>query len=104
MDESLVSEYRPKLLELISPYELKNIRNADETVAFRALATTPLAVKGEKCTGEKMSKERLSVLISWKMVGEMEKPLVIGKAAKPRCFKNPNINNLPVIWRNSNKD
>jgi hypothetical protein len=31
------------------------------------------------------------------MVVEMEKPLMIGKAAKPRCFKNMNINNLPVI-------
>jgi hypothetical protein len=34
---------------------------------------------------------------------EMEKPLVIGKAAKQRCFKSLNINNLPVIWRNTEK-
>jgi hypothetical protein len=34
------------------------------------------------------------------MVGEMQKPLVIGKATEPRCFKNLKINNLPVIWRN----
>jgi hypothetical protein len=37
------------------------------------------------------------------MVGEMEKPVMIGKAAKPRCFKNLKINNLPVIWRNNKK-
>jgi hypothetical protein len=37
------------------------------------------------------------------MVREMEKPLVIEKAAKPRCFKNIKINNLPVIWRNNKK-
>jgi hypothetical protein len=37
------------------------------------------------------------------MVGEMEKPLVIGKAAKPRCFKNLKISNLTVIWRNNKK-
>jgi hypothetical protein len=37
------------------------------------------------------------------MVVEMEKPLVIEKAEKPRCFKNLKINNLPVIWRNSKK-
>jgi hypothetical protein len=36
-------------------------------------------------------------------VGEIEKPLVIGKAAKPRCFKNLKSNNLPVIWRNHKK-
>jgi hypothetical protein len=33
----------------------------------------------------------------------MESPLMIGKAAKPRCFKNLKINNLPVIWRNNKK-
>jgi hypothetical protein len=37
------------------------------------------------------------------MGGEMEKPLVIGKAAKPRCFKNLDICNLPVILRNNKK-
>jgi hypothetical protein len=33
----------------------------------------------------------------------MEKPLVIGKATKPRCFNNLKINNLPVFWRNNKK-
>jgi hypothetical protein len=51
----------------------------------------------------KISKETLAVLLCGNMVGEMEKPLVIGKAAKPRCFKNLRINNLPVIWRNNKK-
>jgi hypothetical protein len=37
------------------------------------------------------------------MVGEMEKPGVTGKAAKPGCFKNLKIHNLPVIWRNNKK-
>jgi hypothetical protein len=37
------------------------------------------------------------------MVGGNEKPLVIGKAVKRRCFKNLKINNLPVIWRNIKK-
>jgi hypothetical protein len=31
MDERVVSGYKPKLLELISPYELTNIYDADET-------------------------------------------------------------------------
>lgn len=33
------------------------------------------------------------------MEGEKEKPLVIGKAAKPRAFKYINANDLPVTWR-----
>jgi hypothetical protein len=31
VDENVVSEYKPKLLELILPYESKNIYNADES-------------------------------------------------------------------------
>jgi hypothetical protein len=34
VDESVVSEYKPKLLELISPYEPRNIYNAGETGLF----------------------------------------------------------------------
>jgi hypothetical protein len=34
VDESVVSKYEPKLLELISPYEPKNIYNVDETGWF----------------------------------------------------------------------
>jgi hypothetical protein len=64
---------------------------------FRASPTKSLAVKGEKCTRDKMSKEELTVLLCGNMVGEMEKPLVIRKAREPRCFKNLKINNLPVI-------
>jgi hypothetical protein len=64
---------------------------------FRELQTKSLAVKGEKCTGGKMSKERLTVLLCGNMAGDMEKHLMIGKAAKPRCFKNLIINNLPVM-------
>jgi hypothetical protein len=37
------------------------------------------------------------------MVGEMEKPLVVGKPAKASCFKNLKINNLPVILRHNRK-
>jgi hypothetical protein len=63
MDESVVSEYKLKLLELILPYEPKNIYNADETrLLFRALPTKSLVVKGGKCTEGKMSKERLTLL------------------------------------------
>jgi hypothetical protein len=48
-----------------------------------------------------MSNERLTVLLCGNLVGEMEKPLVIGKAAKPRCCKNLKINNLPVKQQKS---
>jgi hypothetical protein len=34
---------------------------------------------------------------------EMEKPLVIGKAAKPQYFRNTDIRKLPVEWRSDKK-
>jgi hypothetical protein len=33
----------------------------------------------------------------------MEQPLVIGNSARPRCFKNININELPVAWKSNKK-
>ncbi|XP_060560185.1 tigger transposable element-derived protein 6-like [Ruditapes philippinarum] len=33
------------------------------------------------------------------MTGDFEKPLVIGKNEKPRCFKHVNIHDLPVTWK-----
>jgi hypothetical protein len=50
-----------------------------------------------------MAKEKLTVLLCGNMVGEMEKPLVIGKAGKPRCFNKLKINNVPMIWRNNKR-
>jgi hypothetical protein len=56
---------------LISPYEPKNIYNADEPgFFFWALPTKSLAVKGEKCT-----RGKLRVLLCGNMVEEMEKSL-----------------------------
>jgi hypothetical protein len=37
------------------------------------------------------------------MTGEMEQPLVTGNSARPRCFKNININELPVVWKSNKK-
>jgi hypothetical protein len=71
--------------------------NKQTFTMLMALPTKSLAVKGEKCTGGKMSKERLTVLLCGSMVGQVGKPLVIGKEAKPRRFKNLKMNNLPVI-------
>jgi hypothetical protein len=75
--------------------------NVEKTgLFFQALPTKSLVVKGGKCTGGRMSKERL-VLLCGNMVGEMEKSLVTGKTASR--FKNLKINNLPAIWRNNKK-
>jgi hypothetical protein len=51
-----------------------------------------------------VSKEKFTVLFCGNMVGEMEKPLVIKEIAKPKCFKNLIIINLPVIYRSPRPD
>jgi hypothetical protein len=60
----------------------------DKTVAF----------KSETCSGGKISKKRLTVLLRSNMLGEFERQLVIGKAKRPRAFKKLEINNFPVDW------
>ena len=86
---------------IISDYAPRYIYNADETgLYFRALPDKTLKVRGEECAGGKKSKLQLTAMLCCNMVGEHEKVLVIGKAAKPRCFKNINSNQLPVTWEN----
>ena len=89
VDESVVSEWKPKVLELISPYEPKNIYNADETgLFFRALPTKSLAVKGEKCAGGKMSRKNHSVIV-WEYGGRNGKASHDWKGSKTDMFQEP---------------
>ncbi|XP_054724286.1 tigger transposable element-derived protein 6-like [Uloborus diversus] len=37
------------------------------------------------------------------MIGELETPLVIGKARKPRCLKNTDVDKLRVSWKSNKK-
>ena len=53
-------------------------------------------LKGEKCSGGKLCKERLTVFLCVFMSGEMEKRVVIGKEVKPRCFLNLDIRKRSV--------
>jgi hypothetical protein len=97
VDESVVSEYKPKLLEFISPFEPKSIYNADETgLVLGHYQQNQLWLREKSVPGTKCPKKDLQC--HYKANGGRN-----GKAAKPRCFKNREINNLPVIWRNNKK-
>lgn len=88
VDQATVNDWVDKLTSIIDGYEEKDIENCDETALFfRAIPQKSLAFKGEQCSGGKMSKERLSVLLCAFADGVIENPLIIGKAAKLRCFK-----------------
>ena len=85
-------------------YEPRNIYNMDETGLFyRALPDKTLRVKGEACSGGKKSKDRITLALCVNMEAEFEKLLVIGKSAKPRCFKNIRQAKLPMTWRFNKK-
>ncbi len=55
-------------------------------------------------SGRKKSKERLSIALCANADGSHKlPPLVIGKYANSRCFKNINIGNLPITYQNNAK-
>ena len=59
-----------------------------------------LASSGDKCSGGKQAKDRLTILFCAKSDGSDKiNPLVIGKFKNPRCFKG--INQLPVHYTNT---
>ena len=61
--------------------------NMDETgLFFRETTNKNVHTKGEDCAGGKQSKEKITLALTGSMMGEKLKPLVIGKAQKPRRF------------------
>lgn len=93
---------RTVLPKLTEGYTDSQIWNADETGLFFKLAPDrSLKFKGEKCIGGKLSKDRITVLVASSMAGEKRKLMVIGKAKKPRCFKN--VKTLPVDYEANKK-
>jgi len=93
-------EFKLKIPEHTKEYKPQDIFNADETgLLYRALPNKSLVEKHNKSSGKKYGKERVSILLAASATEEKLKPLVIGNALKPRCFKNIRPENLPVIWR-----
>lgn len=104
VSDETVEEWKSRLPSLCEGYSAEDIFNMDETgVFFRALPDKTLAIKGADCHGGKRSKERLTLALCFSMVGELYKPLVIGKSKKPRCFRNLTQTSLPVCWRSNKK-
>ena len=88
---------------LMSEYSENEIFNADEAGIFNKLTPDKtFKFKGKKCSGGKLSKERITVLVCANMTGsEKRKLLVIGKTLQPRCFKN--AKNLSITYAENRK-
>ncbi|KRX72758.1 Tigger transposable element-derived protein 6 [Trichinella sp. T6] len=74
-----VDTWKDRLQVLLNDYRPDDVFNADEMGLFyRILPDKTLTFKGENCSGGKLSKERLTVLLCCNESGtEMLKPLVI---------------------------
>ncbi|XP_067942227.1 tigger transposable element-derived protein 6-like isoform X2 [Watersipora subatra] len=88
---------------LLQTYTCDDIFNMNETGLFyKLMLDKTLHFKGAKCSGEKLSKERLTVALCANMSGtEKEVPIVIGKLKRPHCFKN--VTNLPCQYYHNKK-
>lgn len=76
--------------KITEKYAPEDIYNADETGMFyQLLPEKTLSFKGEKCSGGKKSKQRVTALLCVNLPGTHKlRPLIIGKSLKPRCFNN----------------
>jgi hypothetical protein len=100
VNEGLVTGWTDRLPSLCEGYQLKDIFNVDESGFFyRALPEKSITLKGEQCKGGKKSKERLTAMFCCSLTGEKLKPLIIGKADRPPCFKNLNVVQFPALWQ-----
>ena len=88
--------------DLHKKYKKEDIFNCDETgLFFRMIPNGTLAFKHDKRKGTKKVKDRITVLVTASMMGEKKTPFIIGKSAKPRCFKN--IKSFPCDYTSQNK-
>lgn len=104
VDMDVVSDFKSTVLPtLLEGYEPRDVFNADETGMFwRATPTTTLELKGKKCYGGKLSKERITLLVAANADGTEKLPLLsIGKFKNPRCFKN--IKQKPLDYEHNTK-
>ena len=87
---------------ILSNFKLENIFNADEFGLFyQCLPDKTYHLKGEKCSGGKKSKVRLTGMAAASAVGEKLPMFVIWKSKNPRCFKN--VKHLPCEYKSQKK-
>ena len=77
---------RSEVNDLLEVYDAEDVYNLDETGLFYRLGPNSTLGSGS-IYGLKQSKERISIALCCNASGtDKQKPLVIGKFARPRCF------------------
>lgn len=104
VNENCVNTWQDRLPTICDGYEPRDIFNMDETgIFFKQGRRTTFCPKDADCAGGKRAKNRITAALCASMAGEKIKPLVIGRAGKPRCFKRVDVNSLPVTYRHNKK-
>lgn len=103
VDQGAANEWKEKVVQIIKHAQDRDIFNVDETgLFFKCTPAKTLAFKGEKCSGGKHSKDRITLLVGANMDGTEKLPLLmIGKSRNPRCFKN--VRTKPIKYRSNTK-
>ncbi|GFS93513.1 tigger transposable element-derived protein 6 [Trichonephila clavipes] len=103
VDINVCSKWQNSLSDLIKEYAPRDIFNRDETkLFFKCLTEKTFTFKKEKCHERKQSMDRLTILLAVNIDGsEKITPVVLGKSAKPRCFKG--INWFTIKYRSKKK-
>ena len=101
--KEMTSSWRETTLPtILSNYKLENIFNADEFGLFyQCLPNKTYHLKGEKCSGGKKSKVRLTEMAAASAVGDKLPMFVIWKSKNPHCFKN--VKHLPCEYKSPKK-
>lgn len=100
--QSLLEWQQQVLRPLLRQFSADNVFNLDETGLFwQLLPNKTMSFKGERCTGGRKSKQRITLLVGANMTGSEKFPLlVIGNSKRPRAFKNKEI---PVTYKANSK-
>lgn len=101
VDEVQCALWKEIIPSKVTGYGRADILNFDETSFFyKKISDHTFAEKGTKVHGAIQSKERITVALMVSQYGVKLKPLVIAKAAKPRCFReiNHDLSKLPVFY------
>lgn len=84
-----LESWNERVKEITRGWSPEDVWNMDETGSFwKGLPDTSLNAKGQRCRGGKQAKQRNTWAFFVNAAGGKEDPIIIGKSAKPRCFKN----------------
>lgn len=103
-DFKAAEEFVKKFKVLTDSYDPEFLYNVDETgLVWKGMPKTALASKREcSAPGQKISKDRVTVLNCANSTGSHKIPLLlIGKSKKQRAFKN--VKKLPLFYKNQHK-